>query len=128
MASFPVKKLTKVMEVRGVGVCLHWSVLLVGTLILLGAFERPAETLVAWTCYFSVLLIHECGHMVLAQRKGCMVSGIVLYPIAGLCCYRTPWSKYDDAVIAGEEFWRRHSWVFLWLHSLRFLATHDLRR
>jgi hypothetical protein len=49
------------MEVRGVGVYLQWSVLLVGSLILLGALERPAETLVRWSCYFGVLLSTNAG-------------------------------------------------------------------
>jgi stage IV sporulation protein FB len=100
VAKFPLGKFTKVLLIRGAGVYLHWSLIVVGALILIGAFERPAETLVAWSCYFGVLLIHECGHLILAQRKGCSVNAIELYPICGLCCYSTPWSKYDDAVIA----------------------------
>jgi len=35
-SSFPLKKFTEVMQVRGVGVCLHWSLVLVGCVILLG--------------------------------------------------------------------------------------------
>jgi hypothetical protein len=59
--TFPIKQFTKVMAVRGVGVYLHWPVLLVGSLILLGALERPAETLVLWSCYFGVLLSTNAG-------------------------------------------------------------------
>jgi hypothetical protein len=66
----------------------------------MGAFERPAETLTAWICYFSVLLIHECGHMVVAQRNGCHVYLIELYPIHRCVRYSEPWSHHDDAVIA----------------------------
>jgi hypothetical protein len=36
------------MQIKGVRVYAHWSVLLIGTLILFGAIERPAETLAAW--------------------------------------------------------------------------------
>jgi Zn-dependent protease len=95
-----MKKFTELLAVRGVSVYLHWSTLLVGGVILLGAFDKPAETLAAWGSYFSVLLIHECGHMVVAQRKGCHVSAIELYPIHGLLRYSEPWSRYDDSVIA----------------------------
>lgn len=95
-----LKKLTEVMQIKGVRVYAHWSVLLIGALILLGAIERPAETLAAWTAYFGVLLIHECGHMLAAQWKGYEVSAIELYPIHGLVRYQQPWSRYDDAVIA----------------------------
>jgi hypothetical protein len=61
--------------------CRHWSVLLIGTLILFRAIERPVETLAAWTAYFGIILIHECGHMLTAQRKGYHVLAIELYPI-----------------------------------------------
>jgi len=71
-----LRKLTEIMQVRGVSVYAHWSVLLIGTLVLFGAVERPAETLVAWTSYFSVILIHECGHMIAAHRKGYAVLAI----------------------------------------------------
>src|SRR5437667_7596153 len=95
-----LKKLTEIMEIRGVRVYAHRSVLLIGTLILFGAIERPVETLAAWTAYFGVILIHECGHMLAAQRKGYHVLAIELYPIHGRACFQQPWSRYDAAVIA----------------------------
>jgi stage IV sporulation protein FB len=95
-----IRKLTEIMQIRGVRVYAHWSVLLIGTLILFGALERPAETLAAWTAYFSVILIHECGHMIAAHRKGYEVTAIELYPIHGFARYQEPWSRYDHAVIA----------------------------
>jgi Zn-dependent protease len=88
------------MQIRGVRVYAHWSLLLIGTLILFGAIERPVETLAAWTAFFGVILIHECGHMIVAQWKGREVNAIELYPIHGLVRYRQPWSRYDDALIA----------------------------
>jgi hypothetical protein len=84
-----LKRLPKVMQIRGVRVYAHWSVLLVGTVILFGAFERPAETLAAWTAYYSVILIHECGYTVAAHRKGCHVTAIELYPITVACASST---------------------------------------
>lgn len=95
-----LRKLTEIMQVRGVRVYAHWSVLLIGTLVLFGALERPAETLAAWTAYFGVILIHECGHMVAAHRKGYAVLAIELYPIIGFTRFQEPWSRYDSAVIA----------------------------
>lgn len=95
-----LRKLTEIMQIRGVRVFAHWSVLLIGTLILFGAIERPAETLAAWTAYFSVILIHECGHMIVAHRKGYGVLAIELYPIHGFARFQAPWSRYDSAVIA----------------------------
>jgi Zn-dependent protease len=95
-----LKKLTEIVQIRGVPVYVHWSLLLIGTLILFGAIERPAETLAAWTAFFSVILIHECGHMIAAHRKGYKVTAIELYPIHGCVRFQAPWSRYDDAVIA----------------------------
>jgi hypothetical protein len=68
----------------------HWSVLVIGT--LLGAIERPVETIAAWSAYFGVILIHECGHMIAAQRKRCEVFSIELYPNHGFVRFRSPWS------------------------------------
>ncbi len=104
----------KVMEVRGVDVYLQWSVLLVGALILLGALERPAEALVLWACYFGGLLIHESGHMIVAQRKGCRVSAIELYPLHGLARYSQPWSRQDEGGDCAGRRCSGHRGKFLW--------------
>jgi Zn-dependent protease len=95
-----MKKLTEIMRVNGVRVYAHWTVLLLGALILFGALERPAETLAAWLAYFSLILVHECGHMLVAQWKGYEVTAINLYPLHGYVCYQEPWSRYDLALIA----------------------------
>jgi membrane-associated protease RseP (regulator of RpoE activity) len=57
-------------------------------------------TLAAGLSWLALILLHESGHMVAAQRKHCQVSSIDLYPIFGLCCFQVPWSKYDHCVIA----------------------------
>ena len=88
------------MRINGVNVYVHWSVFVISVIILLGAIERPAMSLVGLLAYWSVLLIHECGHMIAAQRKGCHVSGIELYPIWAITCIGTPWSRFDHCVIA----------------------------
>src|SRR5258708_12019321 len=95
-----LKRLTEIMGINTVRVYAHWSVLVIWTLILLGATERPVETIAAWSAYFGVILIHECGHMIAAQRKGCEVFSIELYPIHGFVRFRSPRSRYDEAFIA----------------------------
>jgi Zn-dependent protease len=94
------KKLIEVMEIRGVKVFVHWSVLLIGAVILLGAVEEPLLAFTVLTAYYGVILLHECGHMVVAQRKGCVVSAIDLYPIWGLTHFSLPYSRRDRCVIA----------------------------
>jgi Zn-dependent protease len=95
-----VDKLTEVMRVKGVSVYLHWSVLLIVLLILLNALHHPAVALLGLIAYFGVLLIHECGHLIAAQRLHCEVFSIDLYPIFGLTRFQTPWSRLDHCIIA----------------------------
>lgn len=95
-----LKKFTEILEINRVPVYAHWSLLVLAVLILIGAMERPKETIAAWTSFFAVILIHECGHMVLAQRKGYDVHRIDLYPILGLVHHQEPWSRYDSSLIA----------------------------
>ncbi len=93
-------KLIEVMEINGVKVFFHWSVLLIGAIILLGALEEPFLAVVVLASYYGVILIHECGHMVAAQRKGCAVSSIELYPLWGITRFDEPYSGFDYCVIA----------------------------
>jgi hypothetical protein len=95
-----LRTLIEIMEINGVPVYVHWSILLIGALILFGAIERPKETVAPCAAYFSVLLIHECGHMVAAQRNGYKVYAIELCPFLGFVRFQAPWSRYDEALIA----------------------------
>lgn len=96
----PPGRLTLVARIRGVNVFVHWSVFLIAGLLLLASLRRPLLTLLGLACYLSMLLIHECGHMIAAQLKGYEVHSIELYPIHGRCCFEVPWSRYDHCVIA----------------------------
>ena len=93
------EKLTHIMKIRGVDVFVHWSVFLIAAFMILGAFQRPALTLVGLASYLSVLL-HETGHLIAAHRRGSEVLSIKLYPIFGITHFETPWSRFDHCVIA----------------------------
>lgn len=95
-----MERLTRLLKIRGVDVYVHWSVFAVAAVMILGAIREPTMTIVGLICYLSVLLLHECGHMIAAQRRGCRVEYIELYPIHGRCCFQTPWSRFDHCVIA----------------------------
>jgi membrane-associated protease RseP (regulator of RpoE activity) len=95
-----LKKLFEVMEIRRVKIFVHWSVLLIGAIILLGALEEPLLAITVLGAYYGVILLHECGHMVAAQRKGCTVWSIELYPLWGITCFGEPYSRYDHCIIA----------------------------
>lgn len=92
-------KLTKVMEIRGVDTYVHWSVFAVSAFILAGVVANPGLSILGLFCYFGVLLLHEAGHLYFAQRKGCRVLSIEIYPVFGLTAFEVPWSKLDHCVI-----------------------------
>jgi Zn-dependent protease len=100
MRLLKLNKLFEVMEVRGVKVFAHWSVLLIGAVILIGALEEPLLAITVLAAYYGVILIHECGHMIAAQRKGCRVWSIELYPLWGITRFSEPYSHFDQCVIA----------------------------
>jgi Zn-dependent protease len=93
-------KKTKIGEIRGADLYVHWTVFLVAAIILAGALRRPAFSLLGLTAYWGVLLLHETGHLIAAQRFGCPVFSIELYPIWGVTRFGTPWSRLDHCVIA----------------------------
>jgi len=88
------------MEIKGVKVFAHWSVLLIGTVVLLGGIRQPLLAFAVLASYYGLILIHECGHMIAAQRKGCAVWSIELYPIWGITRFIEPYSRFDACVIA----------------------------
>lgn len=95
-----MKRLTRVMQIYGTDVFVHWSVFLIAGLMLLNAKRRPLETIIGLVCYMSVLFIHETGHLIAAQKRGCEVFSMELYPIFGFVRFETPWSRFDHCVIA----------------------------
>ena len=88
------------MQIKGVKVFVHWSVLLIGVLILLGVVEDPLLAFTVLVSYYGVILLHECGHMFTALRRGCYVSSIELYPILGITRFTLLYSRFDHCVIA----------------------------
>jgi Zn-dependent protease len=92
--------MTLVVKLRGVDVYVHWTVLVVGILMIYATIRQPWVTLAAGLSWLALMLLHESGHMVAAQRKHCQVLSIELYPIFGLCRFEIPWSRYDHCVIA----------------------------
>lgn len=93
-------KLTRVMKIRGVDIFVHWSVFVIAAVILANAVSKPVLCIVGMLSYLGVILLHEVGHMVVAQRLGSHVVSIHLYPIHGYCLFQTPWSRLDHCKIA----------------------------
>lgn len=96
----PVRGFAEVARIRGTPVYVHWSVIVIGGLILFNAAARPVETLVALVSYLAVLLVHEYGHARAARRRGYAVWSIALYPIHGVTRVDAPRTRFDACVIA----------------------------
>lgn len=95
-----IEKLTRVLRLRGVDVYVHWTIFLIAGLMIWAGIRRPWVILAGGGSWLALILLHECGHMIAAQRKKCLVTGIYLYPIHGRCCYEAPWSRFDNCAIA----------------------------
>lgn len=95
-----IKRLFPIGRVRGVEVYAHWSALLLAAFPLLGAIRQPAVAICALFSLAGVMLIHEVGHTVAAQRCGCAVLSIELYPIHGITRFEAPWTRFEECLIA----------------------------
>ena len=93
-------RLTRFLRFRRVDVSAHWSVLLISAIIPMGALHDPLVSLVGLTAYWGVLLLHEYGHVIAAQRLRCEVFAVELYPIFAITRFEMPRSRFDHCVIA----------------------------
>ena len=99
---YPIKleKLTLVLQWRETDFYVHWTVLVIAALLLYNSIRRPLLCLLGLGAYLSVLVIHECGHLLVARRTRCQVHSVKIYPIFGVTCFQVPWSKLDHCFIA----------------------------
>jgi Zn-dependent protease len=95
-----IDKLTKVVQILGADVYVHWSVFVVAALMLANVRSRPGLTIVGVLSYLCVILIHEIGHLIAAHRFGCRVNSIKLYPVFGVTSFEIPWTRLGHCVIA----------------------------
>ncbi|HEX3745464.1 MAG TPA: hypothetical protein VHW09_16085 [Bryobacteraceae bacterium] len=95
-----IGRLTRVARVAGVAVYVHWSVLVIGIVILAELTHKAASTLTGMAAYLAVLIVHESGHLMMARRRGYQAFSMALYPIFGLARFEAPDSRIDRALIA----------------------------
>jgi Zn-dependent protease len=89
----------KRLNVFGAPVFLHWSVLVVVGGCLAMAASDPVVAIVAVASYFSVILVHELGHAVVAWKLGCEIGSIKLSVIHGECIYEGSHVTARDAAL-----------------------------
>ena len=95
-----IRKFSRVCWIHGVPVDFHWSAIVMLVVFVAAALILGVPFLFIAIGLFSVMLIHELGHAFLARRLGYRVHRIRIYPIHGLCLYETPYSPYEDSIIA----------------------------
>lgn len=95
-----IDRFTEILRIRGVPVLVHWSVLIIAILILVNVIHHPLASVLGLMAYMSVLLIHETGHLIAAEKMHCDVHWIRLYPLWGVTSFEVPWSKFDHCIIA----------------------------
>jgi hypothetical protein len=81
-------------------VYIHWSVFLVVAVLALSSVDTPAYGALAIVAYFSVIVIHECGHAWVAKRRHHEVLCIRIGVLHGNCEYEAPDYEWDDVAIA----------------------------
>jgi Zn-dependent protease len=96
----PMKGFVRLTRIAGVTVYMHWSVIAVTMVLLLNAIRDAAVTVFLLFAYLAVLLLHEAGHALAAQRLGYRVWSIEMYPFHGLTRYEAPASHYHACVVA----------------------------
>ena len=89
-----------VTRVRRIDIYVHWTVLFIAAIVLLGAARDPLPAITALIAYLGVLAIHEAGHLIMAHRLGYDTFSIELYPIFGLARMEAANSRFDRAAVA----------------------------
>jgi Zn-dependent protease len=90
----------RLFHVAGIPVRLHWTALLMFASLVAAAGVCGAGLALFAFGIFTMMLVHELGHVFLARRLGYEVLEIRMFPLLGQCRHRRPYSDYEDAVIA----------------------------
>lgn len=84
----------------GVPLLVHWSVPAIALFVLGVEVRHIALAAIGIASYLAIVVIHEAGHQLVAERRGCRVFSIEIHPIHAVCRYEHPGSAYDTALIA----------------------------
>lgn len=90
----------RVFRVIGIPIYFHWSAVLMFGLFAVAIPFLGVPILFIAIGLFSIMLVHELGHAILAIRLGYRVNRINIFPIHGLCLYEQPYSPYENSIIA----------------------------
>ncbi|MEN3111993.1 hypothetical protein ACFONG_19435 [Uliginosibacterium paludis] len=91
---------TKSIKILGAPVHIHWSVVVIGTALFVGAIQTPFLAFEWLATYLAIILIHEAGHAYVAKRLGYRSHAIYLTFIHGLCVFEAPYYEKEANQVA----------------------------
>ena len=92
--------LVRGLRVFGAPVYLHYSAVIIASLLGLSALKSPIFGAIAIVSYLSIVFIHEAGHAFVAYRLGLQVLNIQVGWIHGLCEYEDPSDEWRTILVA----------------------------
>src|SRR6185312_806262 len=95
----------RLLRIKGVDVNVHWSVFVIAGIMLFNAGRKPVMTLVAVVYYMGLLLLHETGHLIAAQRRGSRVLEFASIRFTASAYLKHHGRALIIASSPGEEFW-----------------------
>lgn len=87
-------------KIFGARLHIHWSAFVVGGALFAFSIKDPVLALITISSYFGLILLHETGHAAVVRCLGYKPFDIQLSAIHGTCSYSSPYSLYEDALIA----------------------------
>jgi hypothetical protein len=120
-------KKTRIGVIRGADLYVHWTVFLVAAVILAGALQRPAFSLLGLIAHWGVLFLHEVGHLIAAQRFGCPVFPSSYIRLGAFLGLEHHWSRLDHCVIAWAGVAVQAVIALPVVSGSWFLAIHGLK-
>ena len=83
----------RLFSVRGIGVWLHWSWLVVAMWVISsrqGFYHSPIWNVAEYLALFGLVLLHEFGHALACRQVGGQAERIVLWPLGGVAYVAPP--------------------------------------
>ena len=88
------------LRVMCVPVYVHWSAFAAAGVMTVLSLADPVRAVIGIACYFTIVLLHECGHAWVARRRHCHVHCIRIGALHGRCEHDAPDYEWDDVAIA----------------------------
>ncbi|MEO8670319.1 MAG: hypothetical protein ABI411_03325 [Tahibacter sp.] len=84
----------------GARVYVHWSALLVMSVMFVVSLRNPFLAAITICSYFSIIYLHEAGHAYFAKRLGYRPLAIYIGFLHGRCDYDAPGNPKHAAIVA----------------------------